>query len=114
VLQDYKLAYQKHYRSRAAGPAYRVLQAEGPRFLEVKTVEFGDIEECVDLLSLETQQQLSPRTVHTKITERELARKRGEFTRADEIRRWLKIRGVDLKDCKHRNGRTTWSYLVDE
>lgn len=46
--------------------------------------------------------------------ERALARKKGLYDQADEIRTWLKQRGVLLVDQKGAKGKgklTKWSYL---
>ena len=70
-----------------------------------------EIEETVDLISLEKQGQVSERTIQEKIQQREQARKNGKFDEADQIRNWLKARGVALVDSKIKRGKTTWRYI---
>lgn len=65
----------------------------------------------MDLISLEKQGQLSERTILEKIQQREQARKNGKFDEADNIRNWLKSRGVALVDSKIKRGKTTWNYI---
>lgn len=54
VFQDYKVAFQKVFRRHAAGIAYIILQYEGNYYTEIRRVYLEEIEEAVDLISLES------------------------------------------------------------
>ena len=70
--------------------------------------------QALDILSFSQQTKLTPKQIDEKIIERDQARKMGLYKEADEIRNWLKQRGVllvDQKGPKAKGKPTTWSYI---
>lgn len=70
--------------------------------------------ETLDILGMHKEQKLSEKQIDEKITERDKARKMGLYKQADEIRNWLKKKGVILIDQKGAKGKgklTKWNYI---
>lgn len=116
ISLEYKEHYYKLHKKMCEGIAYRKYEFRKNAYQMVKQFHLEQINDTLDFIQPHPapHHHISETDVVRLITQRDKARKQGNFKEADQIRHRLKAQGVLLVDEKHANGKsckTTWKYI---
>jgi cysteinyl-tRNA synthetase len=115
ISLEYKEYYYKLHKKMCEGIAYRKYEFRKNTYEMVKQFHLEQINDTLDFIQPHpAPHRIKENEVVRLITQRDKARKQGDFKQADQIRERLSREGVLLLDQKHANGKsckTTWKYI---